>query len=161
MNLVRSIFINQINHGLKIMQRFMKVLVLEGLLVLAAVLCITSFAQASQSHHSHHQAKIVSPFDKASENKPLHCLLNFHLDKAGQECPHKANHSEKTMATGLRADCGSNPVNSDGISFGNDLPQYTQNDEFAHHLVLLPLIPTRIERARLFPHSIERPPQLS
>ena len=143
------------------MQRFMKFLVLQGVLVLATVLCIMSFAQASQSHHSHHQAKIVSPFDKVSLNQPLHCLLNSHLHKVNQECPHKANHSKKSMATELRAECGSNPVNSDGISFGNDLPQYIKNEEFVHHLVSLALIPLKIEKTRLFPHSIERPPQLS
>ena len=143
------------------MQRFIKISVLQGLLILATLLCLASFAQASQGHHSHKRTKIVSPFDKATLNKPLHCVLNSHLHKVNQECPHKANHSKKSMATELRADCGSNPVNSDGISFGNDLPQYTQNDEFAHHLVLLALIPSRIERARLFAHSIERPPQLS
>ena len=144
------------------MQRFIKISFLQGLLVLATLLCLASFAQASQGHHSHQPAKIVSPFDKATSNKPLHCLLNSHLHKTNQECPHKAvNHSKKSMATGLRADCGSNPVNSDGISFGNDLPQYIQNDEIVHHLVPLALIPLRIERVRLFPHSIERPPQLS
>ena len=143
------------------MQRFIKISVLQGLLILATLLCLASFAQASQGHHSHKRTKIVSPFDKVTSNKPLHCLLNSHLHKAGQECPHKANHSEKSMATGLRADCGSNPVNSDGISFGNDLPQYIQNDEIVHHLVPLALIPLKIERARLLPHSIERPPQLS
>ena len=143
------------------MQRFIKISVLLGLLVLAALLCLASFVQASQDHHSHKQAKIVSPFDKVSSNKPLHCLLNSHLHKVNQECPHKANHSKKSMATELRADCGSNPVNSDGISFGNDLPQYIKNEEFVHHLVSLILIPLKIEKTRLFPHSIERPPQLS
>jgi len=139
----------------------MKISVLRGLLILAALLCFASFAQASQHHHSHKRTKIVSPFDKVSLNKPLHCLLNSHLHKANQECPHKANHSKKSMATELRADCGSNPVNSDGISFGNDLPQYIKNEEFVHHLVSLVLIPLKIEKTRLFPHFIERPPQLS
>jgi len=144
------------------MQRFIKISVLQGLLILATLLCLASFAQASQDHHSHKRTKIVSPFDKVTSNKPLHCLLNSHLHKTNQECPHKAvNHSKKSMATELRADCGSNPVNSDGISFGNDLPQYIKNEEFVHHLVPLALIPLRIERVRLFPHSIERPPQLS
>ena len=145
----------------KNMQRFIKISVLQGLLVLATLLYLASFAQANQGHHSHKRTKIVSPFDKATLNKPLHCVLNSHLHKVNQECPHKANHSKKSMATELRADCGSNPVNSDGISFGNDLPQYIKNEEFAHHLVSLALIPLKIEKTRLFPHSIERPPQLS
>ena len=143
------------------MQRFIKISVLQGLLILATLLYLASFAQASQGHHSHERTKIVSPFDKVTSNKPLHCLLNSHLHKVNQECPHKANHSKKSMATELRAECGSNPVNSDGISFGNDLPQYIKNEEFVHHLVSLALIPLKIEKTRLFPHSIERPPQLS
>jgi len=143
------------------MQRFIKISVLQGMLVLAALLCLASFAQASQHHHSQKRTKIVSPFDKASSNKPLHCLLNSHLHKANQECPHEANSSEKSMATELRADCGSNPANSDGISFGNDLPQYIKNEEFVHHLISLALIPLKIEKTRLFPYSIKRPPQLS
>ncbi len=144
------------------MRKLTKIISLQAVLVLAAVFFFAAFAQASQSHHSHHSAKIVSPFEKrASADKPLHCLLNAHLHKSNEDCPHTSNHSKHGKSTELRADCGSNPVNSDGISFGNDLPQYTQSDEIIHHLVFQFLFPLTAEKARLFPHSIERPPQLS
>lgn len=141
------------------MRRSTKIFCLQGALVLAAVFLLTSFAQASGGHHSHHQAKVVSPFNKVSSDKPLHCLLNAHLHQAKQDCPHKANHSKSTE---FRADCGSHPgaSNSQGFSFGSDFSQLTQNDELIHHLVPHSFYPPLDVETRLLPRSIEHPPQL-
>lgn len=142
------------------MQRFTKIFFLRGTLVLSVVFLLASFAQASGSHHSHHhQAKVVSPFDKVSADKPLHCLLNAHRHQIKQDCPHKENHSKSVE---FRTDCGSHPGASHqkGFSFGSDLSQVTQ-DEFIHHLAshsFYLLIDTEV---CLLPRSIEHPPQLS
>ncbi len=143
------------------MLRYTKILCLQGVLVLGAVFLFASFSQASEGHHSHHHNKTVSPFDKVNSDKPLHCLLNAHLHKTKEACPHNSNHSNKGKSTELRVDCGSNPVNSEGISFGSDFPQYTQSDEFNHHLVIQAVPPLVEGDISIFYHSIERPPQLS
>ncbi len=137
-----------------------KIFCLQGALVLAVVFLLASFAQASGSHHSHHQAKVVSPFDKVSADKPLHCLLNAHLHQSKQDCPHKENHSKSAE---FRADCGSHPgaPNSQGFSFGNDLPQFTESDAFTHNLASHSFDLAIDYKVCLFPHSIEHPPQLS
>ncbi len=142
------------------MSRFTKIFCLQGALVLAVVFLLASFAQASGSHHSHHQAKVVSPFNKVSADKPLHCLLNAHLHQAKQDCPHKENHSKSAE---FRSDCGSHPgaSNSQGISFGSDLPQFAQNDELIPHLASYSFYPPLDDEARFLPRSIEHPPQLS
>jgi len=142
------------------MRRFTKNFCLQGVLVLAVVFLLASFAQASGSHHSHHQAKVVSPFDKVSADKPLHCLLNAHLHQIQLDCPHKENHSKSAE---FRVDCGSHPgaSHSKGSSFGSDLPQFTQSDEFIHNLASHSFYLLFDYKARLFPRSIEHPPQLS
>jgi hypothetical protein len=142
------------------MRRFTKIFCLQGALVLAVVFLLASFAQASGSHHSHHQAKVVSPFDKVSADKPLHCLLNAHLHQAKQDCPHKENHSKSAE---FRADCGSHPgaSHSKGFSFGSDLPQLAESDAFTHNLASHSFYLPIGYKVRLFPHSIEHPPQLS
>jgi hypothetical protein len=142
------------------MRRFTKIFCLQGTLVLAVVFLLASFAQASDSHHSHHQAKIVSPFDKVNSDKPLHCLLNAHLHQGQQDCPHKENHSKSAE---FRADCGSHPgaSHSKGFSSGNDLPQFAESDVFIHNLVSHSFYLPIDYKVRLFPHSIEHPPQLS
>ncbi len=142
------------------MKRSTKIICLQGVLVLAAVFLLVSFAQASGSHHSHHQAKVVSPFDKTSTDKPLHCLLDAHLHQDKQHCPHKENH---TKSTELRADCGthSGASNSQGFSFGSNFPQFTQNDELIHHQVSFSFYPNLDDEVRLLPRSIEYPPQIS
>ncbi|MFT4577880.1 MAG: hypothetical protein ACI8PD_000972 [Nitrospinales bacterium] len=139
------------------MRRFTKIFCLQIALVFAVVFLLASFAQASGNHHSHHQ--IVSPFDKVSADKPLHCLLNAHLHQIKQDCPHQKNHSKSAE---FRADCGSHPGASHqkGFSFGNDLSQLAQ-DEFIHHLALHSFYPLIDYKVRLFPLSIEHPPQLS
>jgi len=143
------------------MPRFSKILCLQGILVLGAVFLLVSFAQASVGHHGHHQTKVVSPFDKVNSDKPLHCLLNAHLHKIKEKCPHKSNHSDHGKSAELRADCHSNPINSDGMTFGGDLLKYTNNDEFTHHLISQFLFPQTSDKIRSLPGSFEHPPQLS
>lgn len=145
------------------MGRLLKIPILQGVLIFSIVFLLAGFAQADPGNHAHphHQAIKASPFDKLNSDKPLHCLLNAHLHNPNQNCPHKANRSKKSKSAELRADCGSSPAKSDGISFANDLPGNTQTDEFLHHLAPEPLIPQTTPKVRLFPHSIERPPQLS
>jgi hypothetical protein len=142
------------------MRRFTKIFCLQGALVLAVVFCLASFAQASGSHHSHHQAEVVSPFDKVSADKPLHCLLNAHRHQAKLDCPHKDNHSKSAE---FRADCGSHPgaSHSKGFSFGSDLSQLAQSDDFTHNLASHSFYLSIDYKVCLFPHSIEHPPQLS
>jgi hypothetical protein len=142
------------------MRRFTKIFCLQSALVLAVVFLLASFAQASGSHHSHHQAEVVSPFDKVGADKPLHCLLSAHLHQVKQDCPHKENHSKSAE---FRADCGSHQgaSHSKGFSFGSDLPQFTQNDAFIHNLASHSFYLPIDYKVRLFPHSIEHPPQLS
>jgi hypothetical protein len=144
------------------MRRFTKIFCLQGALILAAVLMLVSFAQASGGHHSHsnHEAKIVSPFDKVSADKPLHCLLNAHQHQIKQDCPHEGNHSKSAQ---FRADCGSHPgaSHSKGFSFGSDLLKLTQSDEFTHHLASYSFYVVIDDEVRLLPRSIEHPPQLS
>jgi hypothetical protein len=142
------------------MRRFTKIFCLQGALVLAAVFFLASFAQASGGHHSHHQAKLVSPFDKVSADKPLHCLLNAHLHQTKQDCPHEGNHSKSAE---FRADCGSHPgaSHSKGFSFGSELSQLVQSDEFIHHLTSYSFYVLIDDEVRLLPRSIEHPPQLS
>ncbi len=139
----------------------MKISFLQGVLVLVAIFAYASFAQASPGHHSHHKTKVVSPFDKVNSDKPLHCLLNSHLHQSNQDCPHKANHSTKNKSAKLSADCGSKTGNSEGISFGYDLPQFSQSDEFSHHLISQFLISQATCKIRSLPRSFEHPPQLS
>ena len=140
------------------MRRFTKIFCLQIALVFAVVFLLASFAQASGSHHSHQQ--VVSPFDKVSADKPLHCLLNAHLHQIKQDCPHQESHSKSAE---FRADCGSHPGGSHqkGFSFGSDLQQFTQSDAFTHHLESHSFYPHIDYKVRLFPRSIEHPPQLS
>jgi hypothetical protein len=140
------------------MRRFTKIFCLQIALVFAVVFLLASFAQASGNHHSHHQ--VVSPFDKVSADKPLHCLLNAHLHQIKQDCPHADSHSKSAE---FRADCGSHPgaSHSKGFSFGSDLSQLTQSDDFTHHLASYSFYPLIDDEARLLPSSIEHPPQLS
>jgi hypothetical protein len=140
------------------MRRLTKIFCLQGALVLAVVFCLASFAQASGSHHSHHQ--VVSPFDKVSADKPLHCLLNAHRHQAKLDCPHKNNNSKSAE---FRADCGSHPgaSHSKGFSFGSDLPKFAESDAFTHNLESHSFYLLIDYKVRLFPHSIEHPPQLS
>lgn len=142
------------------MRRFSKIFCLQAVLIFGVVFLLASLAQASVGHHSHHQVKVVSPFNKVSADKPLHCLLNAHLHQTTQDCPHKDNHSKSAE---FRADCGSHPgaSNSHGFSFGSDLSQFTQNDDFFHHLISNSFYSPLVDEARLFPRSIEHPPQLS
>ena len=142
------------------MRRFTKTFCLQSAIVLAVVFLLASFAQASGGHHSHHQAKVVSPFGKVSSDKSLHCLLNAHMHQAKLVCPHKENHSKSTE---FRADCGSHPgaSNSKGFSFENDLSRFDKSDAFAHNLVSYPFYLHIVSKVRLFPRSIEHPPQLS
>jgi hypothetical protein len=113
---------------------------------------------ASGGHHSHHQAKVVSPFGKVSSDKSLHCLLNAHMHQAKLDCPHKENHSKSTE---FRADCGSHPgaSNSKGFSFENDLSRFDKSDAFAHNLVSYPFYIPIDFKVRFLPHTIEHPPQ--
>ncbi len=140
------------------MRRFTKIFCLQGALILAAVIMLASFAQASGSHHSHHQ--VVSPFDKVSADKPLHCLLNAHLHQIKQDCPHEGNHSKSAE---FRADCGSHPgaSHSKGFSFGSDFSKFAQSYEFTHHLASYSFYVVIDDEVRLLPRSIEHPPQLS
>jgi hypothetical protein len=142
------------------MRRFIKIFCMQGALVLAVLLMLASFAQASGSHHSHHQSKIVSPFDKVNSDKPLHCLLNAHLHQGKKDCPHKENHSKSAE---FRADCGSHPgaSHSKGFSFGSDLPQFVESDVLTHNLASRSFYLPIDYRVRLFIYSIEHPPQLS
>ena len=142
------------------MRRFTKTFCLQSALFLAVVFLLASFAQASGGHHSHHQAKVVSPFGKVSSDKSLHCLLNAHMHQAKLDCPHKENHSKSTE---FRADCGSHPgaSNTKGFSFENDLSRFDKSDAFAHNLVSYPFYLHIVSKVRLFPRSIEHPPQLS
>ena len=144
------------------MQRFIKNFALQGMLILSVVLFLATFAQASPGHSSHHHSTdVVSPFDKVSSDKPLHCLLNAHLHQKKQACPHKGNHSKNNKSAELRVDCGSSPVGSGGASFGSDLPQFASNIEFFHHLSSEFTIHLTNDKIRLLSISIEYPPQLS
>lgn len=145
------------------MRRVIKISVLLGMLVLAAVFFFASFAQADPGRHSHphHQTKAVSPFDKVSSDKPLHCLLNAHLHKTKEECPHNSSHPDKGKSAEFRADCGSNPINSEGSSFGGDLLKHTNTDGFTYNLDYKFLIPQTNDKISLLPRSFEHPPQLS
>ena len=138
-------------------QCYKKIFHLQIALVFAVVFLLVSFAQASGNHHSHHQ--IVFPFDKLSADKPLHCLLNAHLHQIKQDCPHQKSYSKSAK---FRADCGSHrgASHQKGFSFGSDLSQLSQ-DEFIHRLASYSLYPLRDYKVRIFPHSIEHPPQLS
>ena len=140
------------------MWRFTKNFCLQGAVALAVVFLLVSFAQASDTNLSHHQ--VVSPFGKVSADKPLHCLLGSHLHQTKQDCPHKANNSNSAE---LRADCGSHPgaTNSKGFSFGSDISQFSQIDEFAHSIEWHPFYLHMGFIVNLFPHSIDHPPQLS
>ena len=142
------------------MRHFTKIFCLQSALFLAVVFLLASFAQASGGHHSHHQAKVVSPFGKVSSDKSLHCLLNAHMHQAKLDCPHKENHSKSTE---FRADCGSHPgaSNSKGFSFENDLSRFDKSDAFAHNLVSYPFYIPIDFKVRFFPHTIEHPPKLS
>jgi hypothetical protein len=142
------------------MRRFTKIFCLQGALVLVAVFMLASFAQASGSHHSHHQAEVVSPFDKVGSDKPLHCLLNAHLHQAQQDCPHQEKHSKSAE---FRADCGSHPgaSHSKGFSFGSDFSQFAQSGEFTYLLASYSFYVVIDDEVRLLPRSIEHPPQLS
>lgn len=143
------------------MSRDIKILIFQGFLVFGIVLLLASFAQASSGHHAHRHAKAYSPFGKINSDKPLHCLLNSHFHKTMENCPHKSNPLSQGKSAEFRPDCGSNPVGSGGISFGNDLPQGAQSGEFTHHLVFQ-FIPLRAEgKLTAFCPSIDRPPQLS
>ena len=138
---------------------FKKFFCLQGALVLAFFFVIASFAQASDSHHTHHKVKVISPFDKVSTEKPLHCLLNAHLQHAKIDCPHKNNH---TKSAEFRADCGSHPGSSHQkvSSFGSDLSQLTQ-DDFTYHLASRSFHLIIDSEVRFTPLTIEHPPQLS
>jgi len=142
------------------MRLFIKIFCLQSALVLAFVFLLASFAQASSGHHSHHQAKVVSPFGKVSSDKSLHCLLNAHMHQTKLDCPHKENHSKSTE---FRADCGSHPgaSHSKGFSFGNDLFQFDKSYAFAHKLVSYSFYNLIDFKVRFFPHTIEHPPKLS
>jgi hypothetical protein len=142
------------------MRRFTKIFCLQGVLVLAVVFLLASFAQASGNHHSHHQSEVVSPFDEVSADKPLHCLLNAHRHQAKLNCPHKDNHPKSAE---FRADCGSHSgaSHSKGFSFGSDLSQFAECDVFALHLISHSFYLPIDYKVRLFPGSIEHPPQLS
>ena len=142
------------------MRLIIKIFCLQSALVLAFVFLLASFAQASGGHHSHHQAKVVSPFGKVSSDKSLYCLLNAHMHQAKLDCPHKENHSKSTE---FRADCGSHPgaSHSKGFSFGSDLPQFAESDAFTHNLASHSFYLRLDYKVSLFPHSIEHPPQLS
>ena len=136
-----------------------KMFCLQGALVLALVFLFASFAQASDSHHSHHKVKVISPFDKVSAEKPLHCLLNALLQHAKIDCPHKNNHNKSAE---FRADCGSHPGSSHQkvSSFGSDLSQVTQ-DNFTYHLASRSFHLIIDSEVRFSPRTIEHPPQLS
>ena len=140
------------------MWRFTKNFCLQGALALAVVFLLVSFAQASDTNLSHQQ--VVSPFGKVSTDKPLHCLLNSHLHQINQDCPHKANNSKSVE---LRAGCGSYPgaTNSKGFSFGSDISQFSQVEEFTHSIESHSFYLHIVSKVRLFPRSIEHPPQLS
>ena len=140
------------------MWHFTKTLCLQVVPALAVVFLLVSFAQASGSHYSHQQ--VVSPFDKVSADKPLHCLLNAHLHQTKRDCPHKANSSNSAE---LRADCGSHSgaTNSKGFSFGSDIFQFSQIEEFTHSIESHPFYFYMGFKVSLSPHSIEHPPQLS
>ena len=142
------------------MRRFTKIFCLQSELVLAVVFLLASFAQASGGHHSHHQAKVVSPFGKVSSDKSLHCLLNAHMHQAKLDCPHKENHSKSTE---FRADCGSHPgaSHSNGFSFGNDLSRFDKSDAFALNLVYFPFYIPIDFKVRFFGHTIVHAPTLS
>ena len=127
--------------------------------VLAFVFLFASFVQASDHHHSHNKFKVISPFDKVSADKPLHCLLNAQLQHAKIVCPHKNNHSKSTE---FRADCGSHPGSSHQkvSSFSSDLSQLTQ-DDFTYHLASRSFHLIIDSEVRFTPLTIEHPPQLS
>ncbi|MEK9629142.1 MAG: hypothetical protein VW455_08970 [Nitrospinota bacterium] len=144
------------------MNRVIKISILQTVMILASVFLFIGIAQAGSGHHSHHQMEVVSPFDKVSADKPLHCLLNSHLHKVNQDCPHKLQHSKNSLSTELRADCGPSIPNSNGVSFGGvDFPQNSDTDEFEHKLISKRITPLLSEKLLSLPDSFEHPPQLS
>ncbi len=145
------------------MRNLVKVRGLQFALILGAVFLLSSYSQASQNHDHSHHIQVVSPFDKVTSEKPLYCLLNAHLHRSALDCPHKVNGPKKSRPLELRADCGSHPgtSHSSGISFGSDLPQNTDNEEFLHHRVAHYAYPPILEKGHSLPRTIEHPPQLS
>lgn len=99
----------------------LKISAFQLLLAIGITLLLVSVAQAGQSHHHQSHSDVVSPFDKVSNDKPLHCILNLHLQGESHHCPH-SNQGDKNNSTELRADCGthSGTTNSSSASLLKD-----------------------------------------
>lgn len=80
--------------------------------LIPTVLCfllmgVTSAFAGMHSHHQHegHSIEAASPFEKESDTKPLHCLLNNHKHNGGF-CPHTSRPSNNDGEPSLSMDCG-------------------------------------------------------
>jgi hypothetical protein len=139
-----------------------KIRVFQLFLLVCMVFFMASVAQAGPSHHHHGNADVVSPFDKKDTGKPLHCLLNLHLQNGKAPCPHE-NRDGKNNSYELRPDCGthSGPANSANNSIAKDLSKITSHNSVSPTLFSWQIEFLPDENLQKLPRYIEHPPQLT
>ena len=150
------------SHKRVLMSCRFKIKLFSILLLVCMVLFMASVAQAGPSHHHHGNSDVVSPFNKIDTGKPLHCVLNLHLQNGNVPCPHE-NWDGKNNFYELRPDCGthSGPVNSANNSIAKNLSKITSHNSVSPTLFswMIDLMPD--EKLQKLPRYIEHPPQLS
>ena len=113
----------------------------------------------SHNHESHHQVKLVSPFEGAKKHISLHCLLKLH--KQHGFCPHSRHKTDASISLKISSDCGGGDSGAllDTVSFGQDFTE-------AHPLLLmvnylkLAFISDYFFGYHLFNDSLSPPPRI-
>ena len=140
-----------------------KIRFFQCLLLVCAVVLFTSVAQAGVNmghQHAHSKVEAVSPFEKTSVDKPLHCILNLHEHFQRNFCPHQKRGANDNAE--LRADCGGTsssaiPANA---SFAKEFSSKTINYGAPSLFVWWVDLPINNKLLNL-PRAIDLPPQLT
>jgi hypothetical protein len=142
----------------------LKIRFFQFLLLVCAVVLLASVAQAESSlkHHHHGEVELVSPFDKAGLEKPLHCVLNLHQHFQTLFCPHQRQEGKSNNLI-FRADCGthSGSANSSNVLFVQKHFKTTSSYQMAPTLFSRGLATLIGFKLQSLPRAIDLPPQLT
>ncbi len=144
------------------MLSLLKVRLLQFLLLVSMVIFLAPVAQAGATMDHHHHEEVISPFDKTSIEKPLHCALKQHHHFQSLFCPHQKKNM-KSDNVEFRPDCGpqSGSASSANSGFAKELSKIAFSYGVAPSLFSSELHWLANAKLQNLPRAIDFPPQLT